>query len=348
MSESDLSFSCPLPLQRYEHILTAHGGGGSLSRQLIEELFLPAFDNPLLRSLHDGAVFSACGRLAFTTDSYVVSPIFFPGGDIGELAVNGTVNDLAMCGAQPLYLSVGMILEEGLLMEELIRVVQSMQRAAKAAGVTIVTGDTKVVERGKGDKMFINTSGIGVVPAGREVAATNCRPGDRIIISADIGRHGAAIMAAREGLEFESAIQSDTAPLNGLVEAMFQASAEIRMLRDPTRGGLSSALNEIAQSAGLGIVIEEERIPVQESVRSTCEILGLDPLYMANEGVLVAVVSPQATDAVLEAMRKHPQGVGAAVIGTLTEKHSGRVLLQTSFGKRILDMISGEQLPRIC
>ncbi len=348
MASMTADLSCPLPFSRYERILTAHGGGGSLSQQLVQELLLPHFDNPLLRPLHDGAVFELSGKAAFSTDSYVVRPIFFPGGDIGELAVNGTVNDLAMCGARPLYLSLGLILEEGLPMADLEKIVVSIRRAAETAGVTIVTGDTKVVERGKGDGVYINTAGIGVVPEGRHVSPLCCRKGDRILISGGIARHGVAVISAREGLEFESPILSDTAPLNGLVEAMFAASADIRVLRDPTRGGVASALNELAQSCGMGMIVDQEAIPIDEAVRAACEILGFDPLHVANEGVLIAVVAPQAADAVLAAMRRNERGADAAVIGEVTDKNRGRVLLRTPFGTRILDMLSGEQLPRIC
>ena len=343
------SFSCPIPLSEYEHVLMAHGGGGRLSQKLVHELLLPQFDNPLLRPLHDGAIFELAGKLAFSTDSYVVRPLFFPGGDIGELAVNGTVNDLAMCGAQPLYLSVGLIIEEGLAMDDLRRVVAAVRQAAERAGVRIVTGDTKVVERGKGDGLFINTAGIGVVPPGRDVSAGNCRAGDKIILSGKIADHGIAIMAAREGIELETEVISDTAPLNGLVERMFAVSSKIRVLRDPTRGGLSSALNELAQSCGLGMVICETAIPIDESVKAVCEILGFDPLYVANEGKLLAIVAKEDAEAIVAAMRRHEFGGRAAIIGEVTADHGGRVIMRTAVGSsRVVDMISGEQLPRIC
>ncbi len=342
--------SCPIPLAEYAHVLIAHGGGGKLSQQLIQNMFLPQFRNELLEPLHDGAVFRAGDtRLAFSTDGYVVDPIVFPGGDIGELAVNGTVNDLAMCGARPLYLSSAFIIEEGLPMDDLWRVVQSMQRAAAAAGVAIVTGDTKVVDRGKGDGLFVTTSGVGVVPAGVDSNPRNAREGDLILLNGPIAAHGMAIMSVREGLEFETSIASDTAPLNGLVDTMLRASTAIRVMRDPTRGGLASALNEIASSAGVGIRIEESTIPVAEEVRGACEILGLDPLYVANEGKLIAFVDPAAADTVLAAMRAHPLGKESVVIGRVTTEHPGVVLMKSRIGgSRVVDMLSGEQLPRIC
>jgi len=287
--------------------------------------------------------------LAFSTDSYVVSPLFFPGGDIGKLAVHGTVNDLAMCGARPMYLSVGFILEEGTAMDDFARVVGSMREAADAAGVKLVTGDTKVVDRGKADGIFINTSGIGVIPEGVDISPARARPGDKILLSGEIAVHGIAIMSVREGLEFETEIASDTAPLNGLVEAMLAVGGDIHVLRDPTRGGVTSALTEIAQSAGVGMLIEEARIPIGEEVKGACEILGLDPLYVANEGKLIAVVAPGAAEGVLAAMRAHPLGREAAIIGEVTAEHPAFVLMKTRVGgTRVVDMLSGEQLPRIC
>jgi len=347
---SVLMGSCPLPLSNYKEIVLAHGSGGKLSQELIQKIVLPQFRNELLEPLHDGALFSVGDtRLAFSTDSYVVSPIFFPGGDIGKLAVHGTVNDLAMCGARPLYLAVGFILEEGLPMEDFRRVTQSMREAADAAGVMLVTGDTKVVDRGKADKIFINTSGIGVVPKGVNIHPKRARPGDKIILSGTIATHGIAIMSVREGLEFETEIASDSAPLNGLVEAIFATGTDVHVLRDPTRGGITSALSEITQSAGTGMVLEEARIPISEEVKGACEILGLDPLYVANEGKLVAIVPADAADAVLAAMQAHPLGRDAAIIGEVTADHAGFVLMKTRIGgTRVVDMLSGEQLPRIC
>lgn len=346
----DFAMSCPIPISDYPQVLLAHGGGGKLSHQLIQRMFSAEFSNPLLEPLHDGAVFSiGQSRLAFSTDSYVVNPIVFPGGDIGELAVNGTVNDLAMCGAKPLYLAAGFIIEEGLPMEELWRIVLSMKAAAERAGVLLVTGDTKVVDRGKGDKIFINTSGIGVIEAGVVIAPSRAKPGDDIILSGPIAMHGIAVMSVREGLAFEGEVKSDTAPLNALVASMLEAAKGIHVLRDPTRGGLASALNEIAESAHLGIEIIDAAIPVPDQVRGACEILGLDPLYVANEGKLVAFVDPADTAAVLESMRRHSVGAEAVVIGKAVTGHPGMVIMRSRIGgSRVVDMLSGEQLPRIC
>ena len=345
-----LGASCPIPITNYSEIVLAHGSGGKLSHQLMEKMVLPQFRNELLEPLHDGAIFSIGGqRVAFSTDSYVVNPIFFPGGDIGKLAVHGTVNDLAMCGARPLYLSVGFILEEGIPMEDFWRVVQSMREAASVAGVMLVTGDTKVVDRGKADKIFINTSGIGVIPDGINISPSRTHPGDKIIISGAMAVHGMAIMSVREGLEFETEIASDTAPLNSLVEAMLATKIDIHVLRDPTRGGITSALTEIAQSAKVGMLLDEARIPISEEVKGACEILGLDPLYVANEGKLLALVAAQDVDLVLIAMKSHPLGEQAAVIGEVTRDHPGFVMMKTRVGgTRVVDMLSGEQLPRIC
>jgi hydrogenase expression/formation protein HypE len=345
-----LAASCPLPITNYKEIVLAHGSGGKLSHQLMEKLVLPQFRNELLAPLHDGAIFSISGqRVAFSTDSYVVNPIFFPGGDIGKLAVHGTVNDLAMCGARPLYLSVGFILEEGTPMEDFWRIVQSMREAATAAGVMLVTGDTKVVDRGKADKIFINTSGIGVIPDGVNIAPARAQVGDKIIMSGAMAVHGIAIMSVREGLEFESEIASDTAPLNGLVETILAASKDVHVLRDPTRGGITSALTEIAQAAKVGMILNEDAIPISEEVKGACEILGLDPLYVANEGKLLAIVAASDTDRVLAAIRSHPLGREAAIIGQVTDDHPGFVMMKTRVGgKRVVDMLSGEQLPRIC
>jgi hydrogenase expression/formation protein HypE len=342
--------SCPLPISDYREIVLAHGGGGRLSQQLIQKLILPEFRNDLLDPLHDGAVFSINGaRLAFSTDSYVVSPIFFPGGSIGTLAVHGTVNDLAMCGARPLYLSAGFILEEGTPIRDFWRVVQSMRQAADAARVRFVTGDTKVVDRGKADKIFINTAGLGIVPDGVDIRPDRAQPGDRILLSGPIAIHGIAIMSVREGLEFETEICSDTAPLAGLVETVLGASKNVHVFRDPTRGGVTSALSEIAQSARVGMLLDEAAIPITEEVKGACEILGLDPLYVANEGKLLAIVPPEDAEAVLGAMKSHPLATEAAVIGQVTAEHPGFVLMKTRVGgTRVVDMLSGEQLPRIC
>jgi hydrogenase expression/formation protein HypE len=347
---SALGAACPVPLSTYREIVLAHGSGGKLSQRLLQEVVLPQFRNDLLAPLHDGAVFSIGGsRVAFSTDSYVVSPIFFPGGDIGKLAIHGTVNDLAMCGARPLHLSAAFILEEGLPMENFRRIVESMRDAAIGAGVTLVTGDTKVVDRGKADKIFINTSGIGLVREGVDIQPSRAQAGDKIIISGQIAVHGIAIMSVREGLEFETEIASDTAPLNGLVEAMLAACPDIHVLRDPTRGGVTSALSEIAQSANVGMLLDEARIPISEEVKGACEILGLDPLYVANEGKLLAIVPAVDADRVLAATRSHPLGREAAIIGEVTTEHPEYVLMKTRIGgTRVVDMLSGEQLPRIC
>jgi hydrogenase expression/formation protein HypE len=349
--------SCPLPLADYPTVQLAHGGGGSLTRQLIEGLLVPAFanpagpPNPMLAALHDGALLEPCaGRLAFTTDSYVVRPLFFPGGDIGSLAVHGTVNDLAMCGARPLALSCALILEEGLEMAILARVVESMRAAAAAVGVPIVTGDTKVVDRGKGDGVYVNTAGLGTVPAGVEIDPRRARPGDAVLLSGAIAEHGVAILSVREGLEFETAIESDSAPLHELVAALVaRLGGDVHVLRDPTRGGVASAANELAAQAGVGIRLQETAIPVAEPVRAACEILGLDPLYVANEGRLLAVVARERAEEALETLRAQPLGRGAAIVGEVTGEAAGRVTLRSSIGgTRIVDLLSGEQLPRIC
>jgi hydrogenase expression/formation protein HypE len=349
MSATDFVVSCPVPVTERKTIIMGHGSGGKLTAQLVHDLFLPAFDNEYLRKLDDQAVFTAGNaRLAFTTDSFVVTPLFFPGGDIGELAVNGTVNDLAMSGARPLFLSAAFIMEEGLAMEELARVVESMARAARAAGVAIVTGDTKVVNRGSADKLFITTSGVGLVREGVSISASNARIGDDIIISGTIADHGMAVMSVREGLEFEGAIKSDTAPLHSLVEAMLNAG-EVHVLRDPTRGGLATSLCEIGAASSVGIQIEARQVPVREEVKGACEILGLDPLFVANEGKLVAFVPREFSARVLQAMRLTPEGADARVIGRVTADHPGMVRLRTEIGgTRILDLPFTEQLPRIC
>lgn len=350
-SESKSSgFVCPIPIDQYPNVLLAHGGGGKLTHQLIEDLFIPAFGNTLLGSRHDGAVFRVPSQqLAFTTDSYVVRPLFFPGGDIGTLAVNGTVNDLAMCGARPLYLSAGFIIEEGLPMETLWRVVQSMAVAAKEADVQLVTGDTKVVDRGKGDGVFINTAGIGMVESGQTIAPAQVKPGDAVILSGDIGRHGIAIMAVREGLEFESTILSDCAPLSGVVLPLLAGGAEVHCLRDLTRGGLASSLIEIAEAARVHVEIEEAQISLLPDVQGACELLGFDPLYVANEGRFVAFVPARDAERALGLIRSHPLGSQAAIVGTVKDGNPGLVTLRSRIGgTRIVDMISGEQLPRIC
>jgi hydrogenase expression/formation protein HypE len=348
--KEDFTLACPIPISDYPHVLLAHGGGGKLTHQLIEKLFGPAFKNPYLDERHDGAVLNINGvKLAFTTDSYVVHPLFFPGGDIAELAINGTVNDLAMCGARPLYLSAGLILEEGLPMETLWRIVQSMQQAAEAANVQLVTGDTKVVDKGKGDGIFINTTGIGIIKHDRSIMPKSVRAGDVLLLNGDIGRHGIAIMAVREGLSFETTIESDCAPLADLVLKLLDEGIEVHCLRDLTRGGLASALNEIAESAGVSISIDECLIPVREDVQGACEILGLDPLYVANEGRFAAFIAPSDAERALAIMRAHPLGREACFIGRVTEDPSGLVTMKSRIGAtRILDMLSGEQLPRIC
>jgi hydrogenase expression/formation protein HypE len=347
--EKNFALACPLPITDRKNIVLGHGSGGRLTAQLIQDLFLPAFDNDILRKMDDQAVLQIGGtRIAFTTDSFVVTPLFFPGGDIGHLAVNGTVNDLAMSGAKPLYLSASFILEEGFAIEELARIVQSMSEAARLAGVSIVTGDTKVVNRGSADKLFINTAGVGLAPAGIEISASKARPGDVVILSGTIGDHGMAVFSKREGLEFEGSILSDTVALYSLVEAMLQAG-EIHTLRDPTRGGLGTSLCEIAGAAGIGVEINANDVPVREDVRAACEILGLDALFVANEGKLVAFVDPASADAVLSAMRRNPQGRDAAIIGRAVSAHAGMVLLKTEVGgTRLIDLPFTEQLPRIC
>lgn len=343
-------FSCPLPLRNSPKIVMGHGGGGKLSRDLVEHLFLPEFQNDHLRRLGDSTVLELGDqRLAFSTDSFVVQPLFFPGGSIGDLAVYGTVNDLAMSGARPLYLSAGFILEEGFSLDSLAQIVHQMSLAAQCAGVQIVTGDTKVVERGHADGCYINTSGIGLIPDGVEIAAERARPGDVILVNGTIGDHGMAIMSLREGLQFEAEIRSDCAPLSDLVAKMLKATTDIRTLRDPTRGGLATSLNEIAAAARVGILLEETAVPVDPIVQSACEILGLDPLFVANEGKLIAIVPPDVADQTLLAMRQHPLGKAAERIGVVTRDHPGMVVARTAIGTtRVMTMQIGEQLPRIC
>ncbi len=354
METPEFTLACPAPLSDQATILMAHGGGGRQMQRLIEQVMVAAFHNPALDTRHDSAVLRPQAtetgpRLAFTTDSYVVQPLFFPGGDIGTLAVNGTVNDLAMGGARPLYLSAGFILEEGLPMETLRRIVQSMQQAAERAGVQIVTGDTKVVDRGKGDGIFINTAGIGLIEHALTIAPSSVRPGDAILLSGDIGRHGIAIIAAREGLAFETAIESDCAPVAAPALKLIEAGVEVHCLRDLTRGGLASALVEIAEASGLYLYIRETAIPVQENVRAACELLGFDPLYVANEGQFVAFVPDESADRALEILASDPLTQNACRIGQVASEPGGLVVQQSRIGtNRIVDMLSGEQLPRIC
>lgn len=332
-----------------DKILLAHGSGGKLAHDLVEKSFIKALANPLLAKLNDSAVFDLSGRLAFTTDSYVVSPIFFPGGDIGKLAVCGTVNDLAMSGARPLYLSLSFIIEEGLALGELERVVNSVQRAAGEAGVEIVTGDTKVVHKGSADKLFINTAGVGVIPEGVDISGDGAKPGDKVILSGAIGDHGIAVISQREGLSFATNLKSDCAPLGGLVAEMITVSPNIHCLRDPTRGGLATSLNELAKQSKVSIRIEEERIPMREEVLAACEMLGFDPLYVANEGKLVAIALPEDADKVLKVMQENRYGRDAAIIGEVGAEHPGRVVMKTVLGaSRIVDMLVGDLLPRIC
>jgi hydrogenase expression/formation protein HypE len=332
-----------------DKILLAHGSGGKLSHELIEKSFLQTLSNPLLAKLNDSAVFDLSGRLAFTTDSYVVKPIFFPGGDIGKLAVCGTVNDLAMAGAVPLYLSLAFIIEEGLAQADLSRIVSSVQKAASEAGVQVVTGDTKVVNRESADELFVNTAGLGIVPPGVDISGDKAKAGDVVILSGSIGEHGIAVLSRREGLSFSTELESDCAPLNKLVAEMLEVSHQIRSLRDPTRGGLATTLNELAAQSKVGIRIEEDKIPVREEVAAACEMLGLDPLYVANEGKLVAIVAPEAAEAVLNRMRQNIYGQEAAIIGEVREEHPGRVVMKTRLGaSRIVDMLVGDLLPRIC
>jgi len=332
-----------------DRILLAHGSGGKLSHDLVEDSFVAVLGNPILNTLEDSAVLELSGRLAFTTDSYVVSPIFFPGGDIGKLAVCGTVNDLSMSGATPLYLSLSLIIEEGLLIADLKKIIASIQHTATEAGVKIVTGDTKVVNKGSVDKLFINTSGVGVVPLGIDISAANARPGDKIIVSGTLGDHGIAVLSQREGLEFNVPVPSDCAPLNRLVAEMLEASTNIHCLRDPTRGGLATTLNEFARRSGAGINLDEGNIPVKKAVASACELLGFDPLYVANEGKLVAIVAPEDADKVLTKMKQNRYGREAAIIGEVVKEHPQRVVVKTRLGaSRIIGMLVDELLPRIC
>lgn len=354
----DFSGSCPIPISDYPTVQLAHGGGGRLSQMLIEKLFVPAFDNPVLASLHDGAVLGlgsdpAAGgerRLAFSTDSFVVRPLFFPGGNIGSLAVHGTVNDVAMCGAKPMAISAGFILEEGFPMQDLWRIVESMRDAASEAGVWVVTGDTKVVDKGKGDGVYINTTGVGLIAEGVEISPERAKAGDKILINGRIAEHGIAIMSVRENLEFETRLETDSAALYPLIELLLDDMPDaVHVLRDPTRGGLASALNEIGGQSQAGVRLQEDRIPLAEEVRGACEILGFDPLYVANEGKCLAIVAADRADRALELWRSHPLGAEAAIIGEIVDDHPGRVVLRSTIGGlRVVDMLSGEQLPRIC
>jgi hydrogenase expression/formation protein HypE len=345
-----LGWTCPLPLQNYPTIVMGHGAGGKMMADLIQHLFAAAFDNDLLAQMGDATALDLPpGQIAFTTDSFVVSPLFFPGGDIGELAVNGTVNDLAMRAARPLVLSAGFILEEGLPMETLGRIANSMATACKKVGVKIATGDTKVVQKGHGDGVYINTSGIGVIPKGVVVAPDRARPGDALLVSGSIGDHGIAIMSVREGLTFQTEIQSDTAPLDGLVNAILGITKDIHCLRDATRGGLAAVLNELASASRVGIEFDEKKVPIRAEVNAACEMLGLDPFYVANEGKMVAIVPSKHAEAVLTAMRAHPLGQAAAIIGEVVAEHPGLVTSRTSIGgRRVVDLPAGELLPRIC
>lgn len=353
-------FNCPLPLSDHQQILLGHGSGGTLTADLIQRVFLPAWKNDTLAALEDQATLdlsehwrptngTKAPKIAFTTDAFVVRPLFFPGGDIGRLAIHGTVNDLAVGGAIPLYISAAFILEEGLPIDDLRRIVSSMQAACAEAGVSLVTGDTKVVDRGKGDQVFIATSGIGLVPEHRRLSIHNARPGDRVLVSGTIGDHGIAIMSVREGIEFETVLESDSAPLCSLTERMLEVCPTIRCMRDPTRGGLSSALNELAAASRVGVRIDEASIPIRREVRGACEMLGFDPLYIANEGKLMAVVPPDEVERTLAAMRSHPLGRDAALIGQIVADHPGLVVQRSLIGgERVVSMLAGEQLPRIC
>jgi hydrogenase expression/formation protein HypE len=347
---SEFNLTCPLPISQHKHVLLGHGGGGRLTQELIESVFLPAFENPALQQRHDGATIDVGKqKLAITTDSYVVRPLFFPGGDIGSLAINGTVNDLAMCAARPKSLTAAFIIEEGLPIETLARVADSMRRAAQIARIEIVAGDTKVVDKGKGDGLFITTTGVGLVEHDVKICPTRVQPGDAILVSGDLGRHGIAIMSVREGLQFETMIESDCSPLVNPVFALIEAGVEIHCLRDLTRGGLASAVNEIATVAKVQINLNETAIPVREDVHGACEILGLDPLYVANEGRFIVFVSERDARPALEVLKSHAVSANAKLIGSVATETPGLVTLKSAIGAtRILDMLSGEQLPRIC
>ena len=348
---SSVDLSCPLPVSGYDQIVLGHGSGGRLSDELLRSVFLPAFTNQALARLEDQATLELPGgeRIAVSTDGYVVRPIFFPGGNIGKLAVHGTVNDLVVGGARPLYLTAAFVLEEGLPLSELRQIVESMRAACAESGIALVTGDTKVVDRGKGDKVFITTTGIGIVPKERSLSIHGARAGDSVLVSGTMGDHGVAILSVREGLEFETPLESDTAALGGLVQVLLRACPSVRAMRDPTRGGLASTLNEIATASGVGIAVDERAVPVRDEVRAACEMLGLDPLYVANEGKLVAIVPASEEEPALAALRSHPLGTRANVVGRVVESPVGKVTVRSrSGGTRLLPMLAGEQLPRIC
>ena len=345
-----MNLNCPIPKSDYETVLLAHGGGGKMTQQLIEKMFLPILGNEILDQGHDGALLPHIpGELAMTTDSFVVDPIFFPGGNIGDLAINGTVNDLVCCGADPIYVSLALILEEGFPMDDLRKIVGSINASARQAGVTVITGDTKVVERGKADKIFINTTGIGKVIPGLKISPANCRKGDVVILNGPIGDHGISIMAERAGITFDPPIKSDTASLNRMMLEVFHQEPDIHVLRDPTRGGLASSLNEICHASGMGIRLNEDQIQVSESVRGACELLGFDPLYVANEGKILVILPEKQAEQVLDIMTSYETGSSSRIIGHVTNDHNGLLYMETTIGStRIIDMISGEQLPRIC
>jgi hydrogenase expression/formation protein HypE len=360
MADAISLLSCPLPHANHAQVLLGHGSGGKLSAELIQQVFLRGWEHTSLTALEDQATLdlaqnwqptngTKAPRIAFTTDSFVVRPLFFPGGDIGKLAIHGTVNDLAVGGAVPLYLSAAYILEEGLPIDDLKRIVASMRGACEQASVMLVTGDTKVVDRGKGDGVFITTAGVGIVPAHRRLSIRAARPGDRVLISGTLGDHGIAILSVREGIEFETVLESDTAPLSSLTEAMLNVCPAIRCMRDPTRGGLASAINELATSSNVGVRLHEAAVPIRREVHGACEMLGLDPLYVANEGKLMAIVPPKDAEAVLATMRNHPLGRNSAIIGEVVDDHPGLVVLKSLIGgERVVSMLAGEQLPRIC
>ena len=345
-----MNLSCPMPKLDYDRISLGHGGGGTLTNNLLQKGVFELLGNELLDKHHDGAIFNWNGRTAFTTDSFVISPIFFPGGDIGELAINGTVNDLAMCGAIPKYLSLSFIIEEGLLMEDFWRILVSIKSASEAANVKIITGDTKVVENGKGDKIFINTTGIGQVMDEAQIDVERISTGDAIIVSDVIASHGIAIMSVREGLEFDSDILSDTRPLDKMTTSVIEHfGQDIKLLKDPTRGGVAAVLNEIARDSQKGILLKESQIPIQEQVKAACEILGLDPLYVANEGIFIAVVAGEKAEAIVNHMKEHDQDSQAGIIGYVNDSHPKQVVIKSGIGgKRIVNMLVGQQLPRIC